>query len=195
MRCYLIGLCGYAQTGKDTVGQILAEEFGFARVSFAGPVKEHMELLNPYIGVRTLASPKRLSEALEDYGGWDGVKHHAPPEEKDEIRRLLQVYGTDLVRDRLNEDAWIDKGIMATWKLRGQNKSVVVTDVRFPNEGEKIRNVGSVWKIHRPGIGPERDHSSETMVDLVKADRDIHNNGTLAELKEKVIKLGHSYHF
>jgi dephospho-CoA kinase len=45
----VIGLTGYAQTGKDTVGEILVRDHGFKRVAFADAVRECVYALNPLI--------------------------------------------------------------------------------------------------------------------------------------------------
>jgi dephospho-CoA kinase len=35
----IIGLTGYAQSGKDTVANILVENYGYQRVAFADPIR------------------------------------------------------------------------------------------------------------------------------------------------------------
>jgi cytidylate kinase len=44
----IIGLCGYARSGKDTLGSLLVERLSFKRISFADTLKkelnEHMKL-------------------------------------------------------------------------------------------------------------------------------------------------------
>ena len=46
----VIGLTGYAGSGKDTLANILVEEYGFTRIAFADKTKEFLYDLNPGIG-------------------------------------------------------------------------------------------------------------------------------------------------
>jgi dephospho-CoA kinase len=45
----IIGLSGYARSGKDTAADHLVNEYGFTRYSFAAPMKEAMYRLNPIV--------------------------------------------------------------------------------------------------------------------------------------------------
>lgn len=64
----------------------------------------------------------------------------------------------------------------------------VVTDVRFPNEAQAIREAhGLVLKVVRPSLGvPTDEHPSETSVDLIEPDFIIENTGTLVDLARAV---------
>lgn len=72
----------------------------------------------------------------------------------------------------------------------------VITDVRFPNEAEAIKehngitiriNRGLVERTGKMIQGPE--HISETALDDAKFDYVIENNGTIEELIEQVKKI------
>jgi hypothetical protein len=61
--------------------------------------------------------------------------------------------------------------------------------VRFANEAAYIvRNGGIVIRIDRPGVGPVNGHASEN-VDAVAADATVVNDGTPAELQQRVAVL------
>ena len=45
----IIGLTGYAQSGKDTVAQVLVDNYGFNRVSFADPIRKLLYETNPML--------------------------------------------------------------------------------------------------------------------------------------------------
>jgi dephospho-CoA kinase len=48
MRYNLVGLTGYARSGKDTAAQVLIND-GFNRVAFADPMKNMLYALNPIV--------------------------------------------------------------------------------------------------------------------------------------------------
>ncbi len=174
----IIGLTGYAQHGKDTVGRYLVEKYGFRRYAFADQLKSMAVVLNPIVygdDYETL----RLRDLVEREG-WDEAK------KDQEVRRFLQVLGTEAVREHLGKDAWIDaldKRLNDDGRTRSD--SIVITDVRFPNEAQFVRrNGGEVWRIHRivrtehgdftdfdNGLGV--DHPSEKFVNVIKVNHVI----------------------
>ena len=50
----IIGLSGYAQVGKDTVAQILVEEYGYSRIGFADIIRNACYRLNPIVTLEGL---------------------------------------------------------------------------------------------------------------------------------------------
>jgi dephospho-CoA kinase len=80
----IIGLSGYARSGKDTVAELLVLNYGFKRMAFADGIREALSALNPI-----LHDGMRLNEVVKEYG-WELAKS------KDEVRRLLQVLGTEV---------------------------------------------------------------------------------------------------
>lgn len=169
----LIGLTGYAGSGKDAAAAGLITE-GWKRVSFAEPIRQMLLVLNPIID----PSGKRLSHWLKIFD-WDETKRIFP-----EVRRLLQVLGTEVGRDMIDQDLWT-RLAKRTWDdhfKAGYN--VVVTDVRFANEAASLRfNGGKIFRLHRLGVTPARYHVSDTSVDLIRPDYEIVNNGTVEELQ------------
>src|SRR4051794_16838163 len=87
MRYNLVGLTGYARSGKDTAAQVLINK-GFNRVAFADPMKNMLYALNPIV---VECSELRLREIV-DRDGWEGAKRLS------EVRELLQRVGTDAGR-------------------------------------------------------------------------------------------------
>ena len=47
----IIGLSGYAQAGKDTVAQMLVEDYGYTRLGFADIIKKACYYLDPIISL------------------------------------------------------------------------------------------------------------------------------------------------
>ena len=58
-----------------------------------------------------------------------------------EVRRLLQVIGTEAGRDIHGIDVWVDMTFDAIQKL-GPDQPVVLTDIRFANEAQRLRSHG-----------------------------------------------------
>jgi len=137
---------------------------------------------------------KRLIEYLNTIS----KKHNIPElftidenfyENKNEITRiLLQTYGTEIFRNRVDDNYWVKQFIN---RVKESNEEITIaTDVRFPNEIELLLNETEFECISiRIERGVVRDsdlinHPSETSLD----DYDqftfiVDNNGTLEELK------------
>lgn len=170
----IIGLSGYARSGKDTVAELLVLNYGFKRMAFADGIREALLILNPI-----LHDGHRLNEIVEMYG-WDVAKS------KDEVRRLLQVFGTEVGRKLIHQDVWV-------WRLFNQineDDRIVIPDVRFPNEANMIKSRdGEVWRINRANHHAVNDHISEHAMDTYMVDRAIFNSGTLDDLADEVFML------
>ena len=170
----IIGLSGYARSGKDTVAELLVLNYEFKRVAFADGIRDALIALNPI-----LHDGHRLNEIVQMYG-WDVAKS------KDEVRRLLQVMGTEVGRKLINEDVWV-------WRLFntiGDNERIVIPDVRFPNEANMVKDRGGeVWRINRHNHTAINDHVSERAMDNYMFERVVYNDGTLDDLSDEVFML------
>ncbi len=175
----LIGLCGYAQVGKDTVAGFLVQQ-GWTRVAFADALRDVLYALNPIV-VYGGGTEARVKD-LVDHHGWDKAKVDYP-----EIRVLLQRLGTEAGRETLGENLWVRIG---EEKIEGAGTPVVVTDCRFPNEINLIkRRKGTLIWIERPGTGAANAHASEHSVNRDDCDLVINNNGTFEDLYRKIGKM------
>ena len=77
----VIGLTGYAQSGKDTLASILVERYGYRRVAFADAIREFIYEVNPMVS----CSPTGYLKDLVNLVGWDNAKqepHHRLPIER-----------------------------------------------------------------------------------------------------------------
>lgn len=177
----IIGLSGYARSGKDEAAKVLVEEFGFTRVAFADKLREVLYQLNPIvfaeIGFRGADNfdkntmPIYVQDVIDEYG-WNGYKE---TKYGTEIRRLLQRLGTEAGRKTLWDSIWVDAAFAGV-----ELENIVVTDCRFPNEAQAItQRGGQIWRITRKGVGPANQHPSETSLDDWPWDKTIGNNGTL----------------
>lgn len=170
----IIGLSGYAQSGKDSTAELLCLNYGYRRIAFADPMREALLRLNP-----KLDSITHIAHRVEDYG-WDLTKKDP------EVRRLLQVLGTEVGRKMFGENFWVD---LALSGLKPEDK-VVVSDVRFPNEGDAIKKLGgSLWRINRRNHSAVNDHASEHAMDNYMFNHVIYNDGTLDDLSDEVFML------
>jgi hypothetical protein len=169
----IIGLSGYAQSGKDEVAKILVEEFGFKRVAFADAVRFLLYEVNPVIN--ELANDIQHSVDLQ---GWDEVKK-VPA-----VRTLLQDLGLG-ARKLFGDQIWVEQA----FKQLSSDVNTVFTDVRFTNEADIIKlNKGQIWRVKRPGIEPVNTHISENDMDGYPVDKILKNEGSLDDLRELVRK-------
>lgn len=171
----IIGLSGYARSGKDTTADHLVDKYEFTRHSFAAPMKEAMYRLNPVVFSDSIGEFRYKN--LVDVYGLDKAKDDYP-----EIRRLLQVFGTEVGRDMFGSNFWVDLTLNS---LSGG--SAVISDVRFKNEADAIRKAGGqVWRINRSGIGPVTNHSSEIDLDDYDFDHVINNDLDVVHLNKVI---------
>lgn len=185
----IIGLSGYARSGKDTVADILVRDHGFTKLSFAQPMRDALYALNPIVGLR-LDTDARVQDVIAEHG-WDGYKESRYG---NEIRELLQRLGTEVGREMFGEAFWVMAAEGVMLNMLNDGKKVVFTDVRFINEAEMIDeyNDGQVWRVRRPGVFPANEHASETSMDDWDFESYIDNNGSLEDLADMVAyHLGH----
>lgn len=184
----LIGLGGRLRAGKDAVADRLVDEHGFVKLGMSDALHEAMLAIDPIIdegGGYTQESPVTYSEAIAEYG-YVETKARFP-----EARRLLQKLGTEVGRDMIGENVWVDIMARKVNKLLIAGRSVVVTGIRFPNE---IRLIGqfagrAIW-VERPSLeAAAGGHASETSIGPDDFDRAIVNDGTLDDLYAKVDAL------
>lgn len=176
----IIGLTGFAESGKSTVAEYL-ERQGFERVSFAGPLKKMLRTLNPVLAFEDSGDGPGIRDEVRagdifELPGWTEkmVKAEFP-----EYRRLLQALGTDCIRE-IDPDFWIN----AAKAMLETGKDYVFDDVRFPNEAEVIKelNPDCLWNIIRPGTEPSNGHASEQWAGKLGERHHIINDFTLKDL-------------
>ena len=114
-----IGLTGLPQAGKDSIAATLVRTRGFARMSFAGPLKDALIVM---LGLNRgdLEDPAVKEQTV----AWIGKSP----------RQLMQTLGTEWGRELVHPDIWIRRAERLLANYRRISASVVITDVRFPNE-------------------------------------------------------------
>lgn len=166
----LIGITGPAGAGKDAVAAAIP---GARRVAFADPIYRALAVMLA-IPETTLRDRRQKDSPLPSYG--------VSP------RRLLQTLGTEWGRVTVDPDLWV-RAALVEWQRAAADgvDTIVVPDVRFPNEARAIRDHGGeVWLVHRPDVAPVEAHASEQGIPLALVDRLVVNGGSLADLRRRV---------
>jgi hypothetical protein len=123
-------------------------------------------------------------------------------------RLALQRFGTEGHRDVFGTDFWVDALLPTTtiidehdlpvgpkWPInfmsgldQGDPDICVITDVRFPNEAERIKLLGGeVWEIYREGYKIDDSHASEIRLPSDLIDHTIRvASGDLRRLQQEV---------
>jgi len=167
----IIGLTGYARSGKDTVAKVLVDNYGFERIAFADPIRELLLRINPILN-----NGYHLNEHVREFG-WELAKSRT------EVRRLLQDLGVG-ARDILGADIWVTTALK---KMSNTNKNYVITDVRFQNEASTIKVAnGVLWRVERPNVSAVNNHVSESELSEHPVDITLLNNGTIEDLVASV---------
>ena len=105
------------------------------------------------------------------------------------VRDFLQKLGTDGLRDGLHPNTWVN-ALMADYEGlydidtdRTTYPNWVITDTRFPNEAQAIKDAGGiVIRVDRPGVSAINAHPSETALDKWDFDHRIMNGSDLTSL-------------
>lgn len=175
----LIGLCGKKRSGKDTIADYLTDNYDFVRYSFAGPLKEACKEMFLFDDEQVDGSKKNETDER-----WNITP-----------RKMMQLIGTELFQYDIHEhleggefdvgrQVWVKR--FEFWFKENPNIDVVISDVRFPHEAEKIWELGGeIWKIDR-GSTDEDEHPSEKEMDSIEGDQYIQNHGSFQELYDQV---------
>jgi hypothetical protein len=129
-------------------------------------------------------------------------------------RWVLQYWGTEVCRNGFHNDIWVAS---VENKLRQTTDDVVITDCRFSNEVQAIKNAGGItcrisrgkqpewydaavkynlgpdgnsyWALSKGILDSHKVHASEYSSVGLKYDFYLDNNGTLTELYTQVNQL------
>jgi len=165
----IIGLGYRAKSGKDTVGQMLVQGYGFHRVGFADALKDVCSV----ICFGAVFDHVRHADFKEDFTplGLTGGQ-------------LLQKVGVAL-REAV-PGIWIESAHLLPKLITYGN--VVVTDVRFVDEAKAVKDLGGILIEVRRNVAQDT-HISETEGSKIKWDHVIENDGSLVDLLQEVRML------
>jgi hypothetical protein len=190
----IVAIMGAAKAGKSTVAEVF-ETLGATKMRFAGPLKEMLAVLG--LSKDDLEGATKETPNLLLCG-------KTP-------RHAMQTLGTEW-RDMIDTQLWtaiLRKRLLA---LKSQEKPpgiVFIDDCRFPHEIEMLRSIGAeIWLVRRPAVEPPHSemllsrfklgrlllrlmftkplHLSEVYWFDAEVDRELFNNGTVAELQADV---------
>jgi hypothetical protein len=187
----IVTFTGRMGVGKSTAIQILDEipNTALYNVKFAEPLYRMQEEIYNIIS----SVYKRPADFVKD-------------------RKLLQWLGTEWGRGTISESLWID-----IWKsevkdlvmdegsldkyftVGGGESNTIITcdDVRFDNEAEAVKSLGGIIIQLTSNKTDQRinttngisGHASEKGVDKKYIDYTIENNGTMEELRDKLLHV------
>jgi len=177
-----IGLAGKKGHGKDTLGEYLVTKYGYRRFAFADALKEMV----------------RIAFSFSNDQLYGDKKEEIDPFWKTSPREVLQFIGTELFRN--NIEKLLPEMGSSFWQqivrrkindilLLNPKQKIVITDVRFPDECQFIKELGGgeiIW-IERPLFDNIDGHSSENQKLVV--DQTVINDGTINNLFEHFEKL------
>jgi len=165
----IIGILGRSRSGKDTAAQYIqryAPHYDICRI--AEPIKESLKILYGWTDKHTEGFLKEVR---------DPVINKSP--------REAMIETGEKVRRESGADFFINM------LLRKHTGNVIIPDVRFQNEVDRIREAGGIIiKIERPGCS---FLPNENFIDTIKSDLSIFNGRSLEDfhrhLQRIIIKL------
>jgi hypothetical protein len=201
----IIGICGFIGSGKDTAADYLVNFHEFRRDSFAATLKDAVGAVFNWDRELLEGRTKQAREWREQVDPWWAIRLNMP----DLTPRLaLQLWGTEVCRRGFHDDIWIAS---LEARLRNTQDNIVISDCRFPNEINSIKQAGGqvIWvqrgelpswhimagkanngdavaseKLKHLGI-----HASETAWVGTDFDAIINNNGTVDELYAQIANV------
>jgi hypothetical protein len=213
LKHHIIGLCGFAGAGKDTVADLLITHAGFRKLAFADALRAE---LNEAFRVEPLTFTRReyKGEALEclalsrctDINYINAVLAHlaanadgAAFSASQELvtprtpRQTMQWWGTQY--RRANDPNYWTRQLtqrIAYYTRDLHERNFVITDCRFDNEVDALRAMGGwLWQVKRPGLDatttPEGQHSSATDGTEFGPDEVLHNMHDIRHLQGVVL--------
>ena len=167
----------FAQTLKDWC----REDFSY----LSQVINEKLSLIQSYDW-----SNGKISEICEDLKVSDEKWY----EEKNDITRaILQIYGTDVFRDRVDDQWWIKK--LAERVHANKAEYTIVTDARFDNEvsffTEDPAFDTTTMNVFRKSTDTslKTKHSSEAGISNHLIEFQIDNNDSLEELRKYAVDI------
>jgi len=194
----LIGICGPARVGKDTVALNMlnailqsdhesTEQLVLAKESFATPLKSMVAMFLDFAGYGSIMRPAELEPYIDGE-----LKEEKLPTLGKSPRQLMQTLGTDWGRNMIDPAVWITL-MQSTIEKYGaateqgfEGAVVIIPDVRFDNEAEVIKNNGGtiIRMTSTRDLETVDSHISEAGVSDCMVDITLANDGELPDLRK-----------
>jgi len=161
----------------------LQEKWGYAIHEMPDPINEELCILDPWCFVPSWdgdGSPfERFSVLLERFGT-DIAKELSP-----DFRMYQQRYGTDIVRNRIDVDRWVNIAHDHIGELAAEGRhNVAIPNIRALNEQDLC---DLIVRVTRPGYDASAgDHEIEASIKLIESEFTLENDGTIEDLWAKV---------
>jgi hypothetical protein len=175
----IVGLAGSIGSGKTLAASLVP---GARHIQWADPI---------YRGIAAMFDIDEdilRDRTQKETGIPDGGLELVP-------RQLLRTLGTEWGRELVHPDLWVRLTMLRIDRLQASRWANVfaICGTRFPNEVAAIRDRGGeVWWIDRPGL--ERgSHTSDHQIGPEDCDAVITNDGTVEELRRRVLGAWTAY--
>lgn len=168
-------ISGNMRAGKDKVLELMQKHSMYKQMAFGDKLKQFAHQVHPNI-----------------------PKHPKP-------RKLYQDFGQS--QRAINPDIWV-QWLVNDLVYNYHEDTIVITDTRQPNEFDMLKKLGFVMvgviadddvrlkRINEKGEKVSQEeffHETEVHIQNYDYDFVIHNNGTLEELEQQVLKLVATY--
>ena len=203
----IVGLLGFIGSGKDTIADYLCTFHGFKRMSFASSLKDAVSAVFGWDRELLEGSTKSSRDWREQKDEWwsNRLDMEITP------RWILQYWGTEVCRNGFHNDIWVAS---VEHKLLKSTDNIVITDCRFANEVNAIKNIGGItmrvsrgqppewyeaavnynkgevgnmyWALSKAKLERNRVHASEYSSVGLNYDFYIDNNGTIDDLHRQI---------
>lgn len=203
----ILGVTGFIGSGKDTIADYLCTFHGFKRMSFAASLKDAVSSVFGWDREMLEGSTKTSREWREQKDEWwsNRLGMDVTP------RWILQLWGTEVCRNGFHKDIWVAS---VENKLRNTKDNIVITDCRFANEIQAIKNAGGYtmrvsrgqppewydaavsynkgehgnmsWSLSKAKLDRNRVHASEYSSVGLDYDYYVDNNGTIDDLHKQI---------
>ncbi len=204
----IIGVTGFIGSGKDTVANYLTTFHGYKRISFAGTLKDACAAVFGWDREMLEGTTTSSREWREQVDPWWSERLNIPELTP---RWVLQQWGTEVCRNGFHNDIWVAS---VENQLRKTKDNIVITDCRFANEVNAIKNAGgtsirvergekpkwydaaiaynrgpngnSLWSLSKTKLDKQKVHASEYSSVGLTYDHYLNNNGSIDDLHTQV---------
>jgi len=190
----IIGLVGLIGSGKGTVSDYLVNNYGFITESYAKSVKDCVSSIFGWPRHLLEGDTQESRVFREQVDEWWSYALDIP---NFTPRYMLQQFGTDIMREHFNREIWIHS---VRKRILSSENNIVISDVRFPNEYNMIKDMGGSvilikrgtdpqWLKDYVNLGikpPDNIHESEYSWTTMDYNYIVYNDGNLPELYEQI---------